>query len=157
MGDELPIRIRDPIHGTIRLSRKELKLINQPAYQRLRWIKQLGLADFAYPGATHTRYSHGLGTMRVATYMFDSIARDFTLAPDDRARLRQALRLAALFHDLGHAPLSHTTEKFMPEVAGLNLGPWLRGSENRRASHEDYTLKILTDSALTPPDRSAGG
>ncbi|MEO1336685.1 MAG: phosphohydrolase, partial [Myxococcota bacterium] len=80
MPDELPNHIRDPIHGTIRLSRQELKLVNQPAYQRLRWIKQLGLADFAYPGATHTRYAHGLGTLHVATDMFDSVARDFTLA-----------------------------------------------------------------------------
>ena len=57
---ELPIRIRDPIHGTVRISRSELKLVNHSAYQRLRFIKQLGLADYAYPGATHTRYAHGL-------------------------------------------------------------------------------------------------
>ena len=143
-----PIGIRDPIHGTIRLSRSELKLINHPAYQRLRWIKQLGLADFAYPGATHTRFSHGLGTLHVATRMFDSMVRDFTMSPADRARLRQTVRLAALFHDLGHAPLSHTTEQFMPPVAALDLGEWRRGAEDRRASHEDYTLKVLTDSSL---------
>ena len=149
MEAERPIRIRDPIHGTIRLSRAELKLVNHPAYQRLRWIKQLGLADFAYPGATHTRFSHGLGTLHVATNMFDGMARDYALAPSDRARLRQTLRLAALFHDLGHAPLSHTTEQFMPPVAALDLGPWQSGAPDRQASHEDYTLKILTGSTLT--------
>ncbi len=149
MTAELPIRIRDPIHGTIRISRAELKLVNHPAFQRLRWIKQLGLADFAYPGATHTRYAHGLGTLHVATNMFDGIVRDYALGPADRARLRQTVRLAGLFHDLGHAPLSHTTEQFMPSVAELDLGPWLRGDPARQASHEDYTLKILTDSTLT--------
>ncbi len=150
MSIETPIRIRDPIHGTIRINRAELQLVHHPAYQRLRWIKQLGLADFAYPGATHTRYSHGLGTLHVATSMFDGIVRDYALAPDDRARLRQTVRLAALYHDLGHAPLSHTTERFMPPVARLELGDWQRGAADRQASHEDYTLKILTDSSLTP-------
>ena len=86
--------------------------------------------------------------MHVATDMFDGMVRDYTLAPADRARLRQTLRLAALFHDLGHAPLSHTTEQFMPPVAALDLGLWRRGPPDRRASHEDYTLKILTDSSL---------
>ena len=148
MPVDVPIRIRDPIHGTIRLSRTELKLVDHPAFQRLRWIKQLGLADLAYPGATHTRYSHGLGTLHVATRMFDGMVRDYALAPPDRIRLRQTVRLAALFHDLGHAPLSHTTERFMPPVADLDLGPWQRGPADRQASHEDYTLKILTDSSL---------
>ena len=149
MSAELPIRIRDPIHGPIRFSRPELRLINHPAVQRLRSIKQLGLADFAYPGATHTRYSHGLGTLHVATQMFDGIVRDYTLASSEQARLRQTVRLAALFHDLGHAPLSHTTEQFMPPVGALELGPWQHGADERRASHEDYTLKIITDSSLT--------
>lgn len=148
MAVEHPIRIRDPIHGTVRLSRPELTLVNHPAFQRLRWIKQLGLADFAYPGATHTRFTHALGTLHVATNMFDALVRDYALAPADTARLRQTLRLAALFHDLGHAPLSHTTERFMPPVRALELGPWQRGAPDRQASHEDYTLKLLTDSSL---------
>jgi uncharacterized protein len=145
------IQIRDPIHGTIRLSPKEILLVDHAAYQRLRAIKQLGLADFAFPGATHTRYAHGLGTMHIASKMFESIARHFELAAADRRRLQQTLRLASLFHDLGHAPLSHTTEGFMPPVAALGLGEWLDGDPDptRRASHEDYTLKLLTDSDLT--------
>jgi len=143
-------RIRDPIHGTIRFDEAELSLIDHRSFQRLRWIKQLGLADLAYPGATHTRYSHGLGTTHIATRMFDWVSRDFELLPDERRRLRTTVRVAALCHDLGHAPLSHTTESFMPAVSALELGPWSAGSEDRRATHEDYTLKILTDSDLTP-------
>ncbi len=142
------IRIRDPIHGTLSLSRAEIGLIDSAAYQRLRMIKQLGLADLAFPGATHTRYAHGLGTMHIASRMFDQVARDYGLAEPDRRRLRTTVRLAALFHDLGHAPLSHTTEAFMPAVRALELGAWQEGSDDRRASHEDYTLKILLDSEL---------
>jgi uncharacterized protein len=143
------IRIRDPIHGTLMLSRDEVALVDHPAYQRLRTIKQLGLADLAFPGATHTRYSHGLGTMHIASRMFNSLSDEFGLEGSEQKRLLQTVRLAALFHDLGHAPLSHTTEAFMPDVAALDLGEWLEGSPNRRASHEDYTLKILVGSSLT--------
>lgn len=143
------IRIRDPIHGTLGLSRSEIALIDHPAFQRLRSIKQLGLADLAFPGATHTRYAHSLGTMHMASRMFDQLARHAPMATADAARLRQTLRLAALFHDLGHAPLSHTTEAFMPPVGQLNLGDWADPNPDRRASHEDYTIKLLIDSDLT--------
>lgn len=143
------IKIRDPIHGTLQLSRDEVALVDHPAYQRLRTIKQLGLADLAFPGATHTRYSHGLGTMHIAARMFTSLAEEFGLYGPDQKRLLQTVRLASLFHDLGHAPLSHTTEAFMPNASELELGEWLEGAPTRRASHEDYTLKILTGSTLT--------
>ncbi|NJK88088.1 MAG: HD domain-containing protein [Myxococcales bacterium] len=81
--------------------------------------------------------------------MFDWFSRDYQLLPHERDRLRTTLRIAALFHDLGHAPLSHTTEGFMPSVASLELDPWVAVGTDRRATHEDYTLKILTDSDLT--------
>jgi len=149
MSPRRGIRIRDPIHGTLRFDDDELAAVDHRSVQRLRWIKQLGWADLAFPGATHTRYAHGLGTTHIATRMFDWVSRDFELLPAERQRLRTTVRLAALFHDLGHAPLSHTTESFMPPVATLGLGRWAVGPEDRRATHEDYTLKILTDSDLT--------
>lgn len=143
------VRIRDPIHGTLHLTRAEIGLIDAPAYQRLRMIKQLGLADLAFPGATHTRYAHGLGTMHNASRMFQQITKFIDIPEAERVRLGTTLRLAALFHDLGHAPLSHTTEAFMPPVKKLELGPWQEGEDDRRASHEDYTLKFLVDTELT--------
>ena len=75
------VGIRDPIHGTVQLSREEVPLVDSPAYQRLRMIKQLGLADLAFPGATHTRYAHGLGVLHIASGMFQQLARayDFDL------------------------------------------------------------------------------
>jgi len=144
-----PVRIRDPIHGTISIARAEIALVDAPAYQRLRAIKQLGLADLAFPGATHSRYAHGLGTLHVASEMLANATRDFALEPADALRLRTTVRLAALFHDLGHPPLSHATEAFMPPVAALALGKWQVGPSDRRATHEDYTLKLLLDSELT--------
>ena len=157
------INIRDPIHGTIALSPREIRVVDSPFFQRLRNVKQLGFADLAFPGATHTRYSHSLGAMHVATRLFDvlfpanpepgSATRRDNIAPplpaSHRARLRQAVRLAMLFHDVGHAPLSHTTERIMPAVGALAIPrPELAGV-TRQATHEDYTLKILLDSALS--------
>lgn len=143
------VRIRDPIHGTIQLSKDEIALVDHRAFQRLRMIKQLGFADLAFPGATHTRYAHGLGTMHIASRMFDVLSKDYALGASDRTRLEKTVRLAAIFHDLGHAPLSHTTEGFMPPAAELGLGDWFFGPRDRLANHEDYTLKIVTDSPLT--------
>ena len=154
------MHIRDPIHGAIELTPDERALVDSPQYQRLRNVKQLGFADLAFPGATHTRYAHGLGAMAMATKVFDAVAPQLALAADDRARFRQTLRLAVLFHDLGHAPLSHATEAIMPPVASLRVPEWARESGTRRAGHEDYTLKLVLDSALAAEIRrrfSSGG
>lgn len=148
------IHIRCPIHGTLPVSIRELRLIDHPSFQRLRNIKQLGFADLSFPGATHTRYSHSLGAMHLATRLFDRLfpvggdAMLPALPERVRARFRQTVRLAMLFHDLGHAPLSHTTELLMPSVGELGLGAFAGDDVRRRASHEDYTLKIVLDSPL---------
>lgn len=152
------INIRDPIHGTISLSGREIRLVDNPFFQRLRNVKQLGFADFAFPGATHSRYSHSLGAMHVATRLFDVLFPEHpeddlqgrirpSLRPAERVRFRQAVRLAVLFHDVGHAPLSHTTELIMPGVRTLDIPR--AGLPDRQATHEDYTLKILLDSSVS--------
>ena len=146
------MHIRDPIHGAIEITADERSLLDSPQYQRLRNVKQLGFADLAFPGATHTRYAHGLGAMAVATRVFDALAPKLDLPDRDRDRLRQALRLSVLFHDLGHAPLSHATERIMPPAADLRIPDWTqplkRRTPGRRANHEDYTLKLILDSGL---------
>ena len=66
----------------------------------------------------------------------------------EHVRLRQMLRLAVLFHDIGHAPFSHVTERVMPPVSALQIDDWVDDS-SRQATHEDYTVKLLVDSELT--------
>ena len=152
------MHIRDPIHGAIAITADERALVDSPQYQRLRNVKQLGFADLAFPGATHTRYAHGLGAMAVATKVFDVLAPKLDLEPADKERFRQTLRLAVLFHDLGHPPLSHATERIMPPVADLRVPEWAaREPAERRADHEDYTLKLLLDSALAAEIRGRFG
>ena len=151
-GPAFRMHIRDPIHGAIEINADERALVDSPQYQRLRNVKQLGFADLAFPGATHTRYAHGLGAMFVATRVFDALAPKLGLPDPERARIRQTLRLAVLFHDLGHAPLSHATERIMPPAADLRVPDWTqaagRRAPGRQANHEDYTLKLVLDSGL---------
>ncbi len=142
------VTIQDPVHGSIEVSAAEIKLIDSRPFQRLRYIKQLGFSEFAFPGATHSRYSHSLGAMQMATGMIDRVLSALSLSVEDESRLRQTVRLAVLFHDLGHGPMSHVCERVMPPVQSLNLGAWTQG-QNRQASHEDYTIKLLVDSELT--------
>ena len=145
------MRIRDPIHGTLAVSDDEKALIDSPQYQRLRHVRQMGFGDLAFPGATHTRHAHSLGAMHVAGRLFGAVASRSELPDEVRARFCTAVRVAMLLHDLGHMPLSHASEKIAPPRAALGLPAWLDpAAEGVQATHEDYTLKLLLDSSLTP-------
>ncbi|NTX00368.1 HD domain-containing protein [Myxococcus sp. CA051A] len=145
------MRIRDPIHGTIPVSESEKAVIDSRHYQRLRYVRQLGFGDLAFPGATHTRHIHSLGAMHVASRVFGAVAARSSLPEDVRERFCTAVRLAVLCHDLGHMPLSHASERIAPKRSLLRLPGWLDSvAEGEQATHEDYTAKILLDSSLTP-------
>jgi HD superfamily phosphohydrolase len=123
-------------------------ILEHPFFQRLRNIKQLGLSEYVFPGATHTRYLHSIGVMYVSTLVFDALFKD--QKSPDMQRLKESLRLGCLLHDIGHAPLSHSTESVMPMVSELKLAKrFLNLAEDRQASHEDYTIKSITDSSFT--------
>jgi HD superfamily phosphohydrolase len=135
------IEIRCPIYGFIRLDAWEREIISQPAFQRLRRIRQLAWTDYVYPGAMHTRFEHSLGVMHMATLLYDGIVercwpylRD-RLGYDEagKYRYRKLIRLAALLHDLGHGPFSHAVEDLAPEKPG----------EGRRFRHEEYSTAII--------------
>ena len=148
------MEIRDPVHGSIYYSEPEVAVLDTAEYQRLRAIKQLGFAEFSFPGATHNRYLHSVGVAHLAGLAFDSIFKALPFSKNStRIRLRQAFRLAALLHDVGHGPLSHTTEQVMPHVESLGIKIYEQSSKpelhkNRRANHEDYTIKYVTDSQI---------
>lgn len=132
--------IRCPVHGFIRLNDWEWNVISQPAFQRLRRIRQLAWTDYVYPGAMHTRFEHSLGVMHTASILYDSIVRNSknllisALAYNEAGfeRDRQLVRFAALLHDVGHAPFSHAAEELFPEKA-----------DGTRYVHEDYSVAII--------------
>jgi len=94
--------IRDPVHGYVKLDEISRDLVDTPQMQRLRWIKQLGLANLVYPGANHTRFEHSLGSFHLALILASHLGLD----QDEQAEIRAA----ALLHDVGHGPFSHATE-----------------------------------------------
>ena len=141
------MEIRDPVHGSIPINDSEIEILEHPFFQRLRNIKQLGFSEYVFPGATHTRYLHSIGVMNVSTLVFNNLFKN-QQSPDIQ-RLKETLRLGCLLHDIGHAPLSHSTESVMPNVSALKLPKQFLESQDRQASHEDYTIKSITDSSFT--------
>ncbi len=104
--------VRDPVHGYVKLDGLALELADTPQMQRLRWIKQLGLASLVYPGANHTRFEHSLGTYHLAGVLADHLGLD----EDDRLKVEAS----ALLHDVGHGPLSHATEAVLASYLRRN-------------------------------------
>lgn len=125
----------DPLHGGIALhggdptERLLIELIDTPEFQRLRRIRQLGPASLTFHGAEASRFTHSLGVMAVARRAFDALA----LHAAELLPHRTTVLCAALLHDIGHGPFSHTAE----DIFG--------------GSHEDWTARILLESQVLNP------
>ncbi len=133
-------RIRDPIHNLIEfdlddsLEQTLWLLIQTPAMQRLRRIKQLGFSEFVYPGATHTRFSHSLGAYHLAKQLIERI-------PDSKEPMKEHPTLiAAMLHDIGHGPFSHAFEAAMKKAR-----PKDNKDNSEPFSHETMGAAIVED------------
>ena len=102
--------IRDPLWNNIRVDDVALRLIDTTTFQRLRYVRQLGLAYLVYPGATHTRFEHALGAYHLARRTLSLLAERGELARVDPAE-SAIITAAALLHDIGHYPFSHALEE----------------------------------------------
>ena len=122
---------QDPLHGGITLDATDptesllIRLIDTPPLQRLRRIRQLGPASLTFHGAESSRFTHSLGVMAIARRAFDHLAATYPQLKPHRA----TVLCAALLHDIGHGPFSHTAE----EIFG--------------SRHEHWTRRILQESA----------
>lgn len=124
---------RDPIHSEINLdSNNEIEkllidLIDSREMQRLRWIRQLGTGWFTYHGAEASRFQHSIGTMHVARKMFKHLEDKIEASEEEIEEFRLLVLVAALLHDLGHGPFSHSCEDILD------------------VKHEFFTHKIILD------------
>ena len=109
-------RIFDPIHHFIQLSAAEARLLDLPVMQRLRRLRQLGLAYLAFPSAEHSRFTHALGALAMGTRAFDELVQNAPERFGDAgaaAYQRRLVRAALLLHDIGHGPFSHSCESVL--------------------------------------------
>lgn len=136
-------RIRDAIHDIIEFDTSnpvEAALwvaIQTPAFQRLRRIKQLGFSDLVYPGATHSRFSHSIGVFHVARNLIHVLGERLKISNPE------FVLVAALLHDIGHGPFSHTFERVYREL-GIKL------------NHETITSRILSSQDMKTALRRIG-
>ncbi|XP_059449740.1 uncharacterized protein LOC132180800 isoform X1 [Corylus avellana] len=124
--------VYDNVHGNIYLDPLSLKFIDTQQFQRLRELKQLGLAHLVYPGAMHSRFEHSLGVYWLAGEAVQKL-KNFQGSElgIDHFDI-QTVKLAGLLHDVGHGPFSHLFEReFLPRVLD---GHW---------SHEEMSVKLI--------------
>lgn len=123
--------VNDPIWGTIKLQPAEVAILDSPLLQRLRFIRQLGVVHWTYPGAIHTRFEHSLGVLHQVQQLITSIngvAEGGQNVIDDK--YSSILRLSALLHDVGHGVFSHVSEHALIRADDLRraLGAFIRKS-----------------------------
>ncbi len=123
------LSLRDPVHGFVRADPLEAALVNSQPLQRLRSIHQLGFTYLVFPGAEHSRFAHVLGAMELAGRVYDALAAKSQglLDPSRGSIERRLVRAAALLHDIGHAPFSHSAEDLFEE----------------RIDHEEMTRRLI--------------
>jgi len=143
-----PQRIRDPIHGLIVFNDDGLvdesvwNLLNTPEVQRLRRIKQLGVSEFVFPSASHTRFSHSVGVFHNARRLVGIIQREIELdrveGEFNETRAKVAL-FAALLHDIGHGPFSHAFEEARRALAAERAAE----ARSKIRNHETFTAEMI--------------
>ena len=130
--------IRDPLWNNIAVDPLAMRLVDSPAFQRLRYVRQLGLAFLVYPGATHSRFEHALGTYHLARRALALLDQRGVLAGIPRLACSM-VRIAALLHDIGHYPFSHALE----EIGALH--------------HEEVARPLITEGAIANTLRAEMG
>ncbi|MBS3817719.1 MAG: HD domain-containing protein [Candidatus Thermoplasmatota archaeon] len=142
--------IQDTIHGSVKFSGLFLELLECPEIQRLSGIKQLGLTKLVFPGANHTRLEHSIGAYHVAEKMAQSLELD-----DEE---KDMVKAAALLHDVGHAPLSHTLEFIIEDKTGkdhMDVTQELIEGEREIEDRNCPTIpEILDEHGIDPEDVS---
>jgi hypothetical protein len=130
--------LKDPIHGYIQILAHEKKIIDSAIFQRLRRVKQNTGVHYAYPGATHSRFSHSLGVMHIAGIFAENLLECIPqVSYSKKKKYYYLMRLWGLTHDIGQGPFSHTFDEVV-------FGP------KYNTDHERFGARILRESSQLP-------
>lgn len=151
-------RIFDPIHHFIELEDAEAALLDSAPLQRLRRLRQLGLAYLAFPAAEHSRFSHSLGALAFGERILASLrvhAAEVFEGEDDFAYQRRLLRASLLLHDIGHGPFSHSCEDVLgmrheARTAAILTLPEMQRALERLDVEPRAVLQLVTGDPATP-------
>uniref|UniRef100_A0A1B6MIH2 HD/PDEase domain-containing protein n=1 Tax=Graphocephala atropunctata TaxID=36148 RepID=A0A1B6MIH2_9HEMI len=159
----------DSVHGHITLHPLLVKVVDTPEFQRLRNIKQLGFAYYVFPGASHCRYEHSLGTCYLAGQMVEKLLsrEQQQRTSEEKKKITLYVQLAALCHDLGHGPFSHTwevvtkmwnkSESWKHENASIEMLDHMLKNKNlleefKKYNLEEKEIKIIKQLIMGGPD-----
>lgn len=137
--------INDPVYGFLTIpSRLIYDLIEHPYFQRLRRIRQLGMTEYVYPGATHTRFHHALGAMHLMINAVRTLTSKGVRITDEEA---EALYAGILLHDIGHGPYSHSLERtLIQSVPHESISLMMMKRLNEELNGKlDLTIRIFTN------------
>lgn len=163
-----PKQLNDPIWGTVELLPREVALLDSKLLQRMRGVRQLGLAQLVFPGASHDRLEHIMGVVGAVDRMADALQRQVTRRNAELKRSgitaetipgvddeeRETLRLAAMFHDLGHGPFSHAIEPVLEVHSPLGTTTGATDADWRRDLKVARTLLVERYSLNSAPATS---
>lgn len=142
--------LNDPVYGFITIPNELIfDIIEHPYFQRLRRIKQLGLTDFVYPGALHTRFHHAIGAMHLMDKALRSLeSKGYEISVEEN----RAALIAILLHDVGHGPFSHTLEfSLFKDVKHEQLSLWMMERLNAQMNGElSLAIKIFKNEYERP-------
>jgi HD superfamily phosphohydrolase len=150
-----------PIHGHVELYAEELAIIDHPSFQRLRRVRQLGMAHMVFPGATHTRFEHCVGAVHVAQLIVDHVNNNYTNGANESKRWEMIhiddsparfIRLGALLHDIGHLPFGHTLEDELHHLRSHD-GP----ERLERVARIPYPSHEVDQKIVPQSEKPAGG
>lgn len=135
--------IQDPVNGPVKISGDIQKVIDSREFQRLRYIRALGLCNLVFPGANHSRFEHSLGTMHLASLFSEALGLED----------KELVMVSALLHDIGHPPLSHSNEEIFQELTGMDhLQAGLSIIEGKGPFSDSTLPEVLESIGLKPSE-----
>jgi uncharacterized protein len=131
-----------PVHGSIALNDLEVRIVETSEFRRLVGVSQLGMANYVFPSATYNRFSHSIGACHIAGRMITTLrSKGFDISQEEE----DLYRVAALLHDVGHYPFSHSMERAVERYSTKSFTGDFKGDPVPYVDHENLGIELITN------------